>query len=122
MLPHAVPSGDVIASGIREAAALPRIVGALEMRGAPTGEWARVQYDSRAVQQGDVFVAIPGETVDGHAFVPEAVRRGALAAVVERFTLEAAWPEVRVKSARRALAILAGEETDHPSHDLLVVA
>jgi UDP-N-acetylmuramoyl-L-alanyl-D-glutamate--2,6-diaminopimelate ligase len=111
----------VIASGIREAAALPRIVGALEMRGTPAGEWARVQYDSRAVEAGDLFVAIPGEKADGHAFVPEAARRGAIAAVVERFTPEAAWPEVRVKSARRALAILAAEETDHPSHDLLVV-
>ena len=111
----------MIASGIREAAALPRIVGALEMRGTPAGEWARVQYDSRAVEAGDLFVAIPGEKADGHAFVPEAARRGAIAAVVERFTPEAAWPEVRVKSARRALAILAGEETDHPSHDLLVV-
>jgi len=111
----------VIASGIREAAAVPRIVGALEMRGAPAGEWTRVQYDSRAVEGGDLFVAIPGEKADGHAFVPEAARRGSIAAVVERFTPDASWPEVRVKSARRALAILAGEETDHPSHDLLVV-
>jgi UDP-N-acetylmuramyl-tripeptide synthetase len=111
----------VIASGIREAAALPRIVAALESRGALAGEWKRVQYDSREVAPGDLFAAIPGEKADGHAFVPEAARRGALAAVVERFTPEAAWPEVRVKSARRALAILAAEETDHPSHDLLVV-
>ncbi|HLQ66742.1 MAG TPA: UDP-N-acetylmuramoyl-L-alanyl-D-glutamate--2,6-diaminopimelate ligase [Candidatus Limnocylindrales bacterium] len=111
----------MIASGIREAAALPRIVGALETRGAPAGEWTRVQFDSREVGPGDLFVAIPGENIDGHAFIPGAMRRGALAAVVERFTPEAAWPEVRVRSARRALAILASEETDHPSHDLLVV-
>jgi len=111
----------VIASGIREAAALPRILGALETKGTPGGEWTRVQYDSRAVEAGDLFVAIPGEKADGHAFVPEAIRRGARTAVVERFTADATWPEVRVKSARRALAILANEETDHPSHDLLVV-
>jgi UDP-N-acetylmuramoyl-L-alanyl-D-glutamate--2,6-diaminopimelate ligase len=111
----------VIASGIREAAALPRIVGALETRGAPAGEWTRVQFDSREVGPGDLFVAVPGEKIDGHAFIPGAMRRGAIAAVVERFTPEAAWPEVRVRSARRALAILAAEETDHPSHDLLVV-
>ena len=111
----------MIASGIRETAALPRILGALEIHGTPGGEWMRVQYDSRAVNAGDLFVAIPGEKMDGHAFVPEAARRGAVAVVVERFTPEAAWPEVRVRSARRALAILAGEETDHPSHDLLMV-
>ena len=102
VLPHAGPSGDVIASGVREAAAVPRIVGALEMRGAPAGEWARVQYDSRAVEGGDLFVAIPGEKADGHAFVPEAARRGSIAAVVERFTPDASWPEVREERAPRA--------------------
>lgn len=40
--------------------------------------------DSRAVAPGGVFVALRGETHDGHAFVEAAVRRGAAVAVVER--------------------------------------
>lgn len=40
--------------------------------------------DSRAVRPGDLFVAIPGARVDGHRFVVEAFRRGAVAALVSR--------------------------------------
>ena len=38
--------------------------------------------DSRAVKSGEVFVAIPGERVDGHQFVQEVLDQGALAALV----------------------------------------
>ncbi|HEX4963350.1 MAG TPA: UDP-N-acetylmuramoyl-tripeptide--D-alanyl-D-alanine ligase [Thermoanaerobaculia bacterium] len=40
--------------------------------------------DSRAVRGGEVFFAFPGSQVDGHRFVPDALRRGAAAAVVNR--------------------------------------
>ncbi len=40
--------------------------------------------DSRQVIPGGLFVAIPGSRVDGHDFVPQAFRRGALAALVQR--------------------------------------
>ena len=41
-----------------------------------------VSIDSRTVVEGDLFVALPGERVDGHAFVADAVRAGAAAALV----------------------------------------
>ena len=40
--------------------------------------------DSRLVAPGEVFIALPGERVDGHAFVTEAVARGASALIVTR--------------------------------------
>lgn len=52
----------------------------------PTGGDAlacRVEHDSRAVQPGDLFVAIRGERFDGHAFIAEAVNRGAVACLVD---------------------------------------
>jgi UDP-N-acetylmuramoyl-tripeptide--D-alanyl-D-alanine ligase len=43
-----------------------------------------VVIDSRKVSPGDLFVALPGERVDGHDFVAGALARGAAAAMVER--------------------------------------
>ena len=40
--------------------------------------------DSRAVRPGHLFVALPGERVDGHEFVPDAAGNGAAAALVSR--------------------------------------
>ena len=39
--------------------------------------------DSRLVQPGELFVALPGEHVDGHAFISDAIVRGAPAASAE---------------------------------------
>jgi UDP-N-acetylmuramoyl-tripeptide--D-alanyl-D-alanine ligase len=46
----------------------------------------RVSVDSRTLQAGDLFWALRGKTHDGHQFVGEAQRRGAVASVVERRT------------------------------------
>ncbi len=48
----------------------------------PTLTIAGVSTDTRTLAPGDLFFAIPGERFDGHAFVAEALRRGASAAVV----------------------------------------
>jgi len=43
-----------------------------------------VSTDSRTIRQGELFVAIKGETYDGHAFLAQAISKGAIAAVVNR--------------------------------------
>lgn len=45
---------------------------------------ARVEIDSRRIQKGDLFVAIKGERMDGHAFVEQALEAGASAAMVSQ--------------------------------------
>src|SRR4051812_1029831 len=42
-----------------------------------------IAYDSRVVQPGSLFVAITGFHADGHAYIPQALERGAVAVVVE---------------------------------------
>ncbi len=79
-------------------------------------------YDSRRAGPGQVFFAVPGEKADGHDFIAEAVRRGAAAVVCSR---RGDWPRapaaVRVKDARRALALWAAHFFAHPSAGLTLV-
>jgi len=91
------------------------------VHGSPRGVWDRVQYDSRAVGSGDVFVAVRGQKTDGHAHLRQARDQGAMAAVVETVTPGLDLPQIRVTDSRRALALLAAEETGHPSRELVMI-
>ncbi len=87
-----------------------RLAGAgLEPRwtGSPPAGFAAVTQDSRRVEPESLFCAVPGLTVDGHAFVGEAEAAGAAAAVVEREVAGAGLPQLVVADARTALAHLA---------------
>ena len=69
---------------------------------------AGMQYDSRKIRAGDAFFPFPGERVDGHRFVAQAVAAGAAAIVSERAAqkgFEDRWATVR--HGRRALAAAA---------------
>jgi len=67
-----------------------------------------VTTDSRAVAPGDLFVALAGERFDGHAFVAEALGRGAVAALVARRAGAAGeYAQVVVHDTRAALGRLA---------------
>ena len=57
-----------------------RMTGGRRVGGNPT--FLRVVTDSRTLAPGDLFVALSGERFDGHAFVPQALRDGAVAAMV----------------------------------------
>ena len=82
---------------------------------------ARIASDSRHVEPGDCFVAVPGLRQDARRFVSEAVARGAALVVTEGERLDVAVPQILVPSARRALARLAGAYYGHPSRRLTLV-
>jgi UDP-N-acetylmuramoyl-tripeptide--D-alanyl-D-alanine ligase len=65
-----------------------------------------VSIDTRSLQYGDLFVAIPGAVFDGHDFVADAAARGASAALVERFVTHSL-PQILVRSCELALADIA---------------
>lgn len=67
----------------------------------------RIVTDSRAVRAGDLFVALKGERFDAHDFLPDVVRQGAAAVVVERLPQDLAVPAALVPDTRIALGELA---------------
>jgi UDP-N-acetylmuramoyl-tripeptide--D-alanyl-D-alanine ligase len=70
-----------------------------------------VSTDSRAVGAGELFVALQGERFDGHAYVGEAARRGAVGALTARHVKEAGagLPQIVVADTRLGLGALAGD-------------
>ena len=90
---------------IATTALLQQIVG--EYTGAPVA-FSGVCVDSRRVAAGDLFVALPGENVDGHDFVAAALAKGAALAMVERLVAGVpAAQQIRVDSSLSGIAAVA---------------
>jgi UDP-N-acetylmuramoyl-L-alanyl-D-glutamate--2,6-diaminopimelate ligase len=83
-------------------------------------EITRVLQDSRQAGPGDLFVAVPGLTVDGHSFAADAAGRGAALALQRRVTLPAGAAVLIVPSTRAALAELAATLLGRPALRLRV--
>ena len=78
-----------------------------------------VTHDSRQARPGSLFVAIPGEHVDGHDYIDQAVERGASAVAAER-PVSATVPLLTVDSSRARLGRLAARVHGDPSKSMAV--
>ncbi|MGX7829437.1 UDP-N-acetylmuramoyl-tripeptide--D-alanyl-D-alanine ligase [Actinokineospora sp. 24-640] len=68
-----------------------------------------VEFDSRKVTPGGLFVAVPGENVDGHDYAAAAVERGATAVLAAREVDAPAVIVPPVAEAHRGSVALAGD-------------
>jgi UDP-N-acetylmuramoyl-L-alanyl-D-glutamate--2,6-diaminopimelate ligase len=80
-----------------------------------------ISIDSRKVRNADLFVALRGGREDGHAFLSQAARGGAAAALVEREISSPPLPTVRVASTAAALPKVAANLHGDPSARLSVI-
>jgi UDP-N-acetylmuramoyl-L-alanyl-D-glutamate--2,6-diaminopimelate ligase len=100
---------------------LRRLPASTQVNGDTTRLVTGIEIDSRAVTPGELFVALRGTRSDGHAFVEQAVGKGAIAVVVEAAhqpVVPAHVTVVHVPDTRRALSPLAAAFYGDPSHDL----
>lgn len=97
------------------------VIGPERVVGVPVGEITALAYDSRAVAAGSLFFAIPGDHVDGHDFIADAVASGARAVVTERETPDLPVPQLLVGRSRDALADAADAWFGRPSERLEVI-
>jgi UDP-N-acetylmuramoyl-L-alanyl-D-glutamate--2,6-diaminopimelate ligase len=90
------------------------------VHGDPTVEVAGISLDSRSARHGDLFCAVRGGEVDGHAFAADAVAAGAAAVLVDH-RLGLGVPELVVADTRAAMGPLAATLWGDPSQRLTVV-
>ena len=93
-------------------------------RAGPGTDVVGVEYDSRRVQPGSLFVAFLGGTTDGNRYLPQAVAQGARAIVTDSaagFSAASAYPDlavIEVPQGRPALAAIAANFFAHPEAQL----
>ncbi len=81
-----------------------------------------IEYDSRRLEEGGLFVAVPGFTMDGHEFIPDAIARGASAVMVETMQPNLDVPQILVKNCRQAMSQAARCFFGDPAARLRVIA
>jgi len=93
------------------------------VQGDDSVEITDIAYHSQKVVKGTLFVAIRGLKADGHDFIPEAMKRGAGAVVVEDMgrCTPGRIPTIAVSNSRRALAQLSARFFGYPSGALKLI-
>jgi UDP-N-acetylmuramoyl-L-alanyl-D-glutamate--2,6-diaminopimelate ligase len=97
------------------------VIGPERVAGMPVGEVTSLAYDSRQAHGGTLFFAVPGDHVDGHDYVLDAVTHGAVGVVAERETYGISEPQLIVHRTRDALADAADAWYGRPSERLEVI-
>jgi UDP-N-acetylmuramoyl-L-alanyl-D-glutamate--2,6-diaminopimelate ligase len=97
-----------------------RGVPVIEIVGDASLDIGDVHDDSRRVKPGDLFVARRGLTVDGHLYVAEAERRGAVACVLER-DVPFGGVKVMARDAGLALAVVAANRFRNPGSAVTLI-
>jgi len=94
-----------------------------ELQGSADVEITSVVFDSRQVIPGSMFVAVKGTQVDGHDYIDQAIKQGAIAVICEDLPAHTA-AEVdflMVADSAKALSLVAANFYGNPSAQLKLV-
>jgi UDP-N-acetylmuramoyl-L-alanyl-D-glutamate--2,6-diaminopimelate ligase len=84
-----------------------------------------VEYDSRVVKHGSLFIAVKGYASDGHEYVQKAVDAGASAVIVDKSRVadfpSLGVPVLAAEDSRFALSYVSASFYGHPSHKMKVI-
>jgi len=83
----------------------------------------KIEFDSRKVEENDVFVAIRGTISDGHDFIEKAINLGAIAIVCDTLPeiIVTGITYIEVKDTNSALAFMASNYYGNPSRNLRLI-
>jgi UDP-N-acetylmuramoyl-L-alanyl-D-glutamate--2,6-diaminopimelate ligase len=105
---------------------LPQLCEDLPVRILSCSELPEIQItditsDSREVRPGTIFVAVAGNVVNGHRFIPQAVAQGAVAVMGTEPIFDLSVPYIQVEDSRKALAYLAAAFYGNPGLGLTMI-
>src|SRR5690554_4696862 len=80
-----------------------------------------IQVNSQKVTESDLFICISGYTVDGHDFVDQAIKNGAVAIIAEKELNRNDVPVLYVKDTKQTLSLIANYFYDFPSNQLHLI-
>lgn len=82
-----------------------------------------IEFDSRKIKKGSLFIAIRGTETDGHQFINQAINSGATAIICEQVPDKVSDSStiIKVENTREALAWMAAAWFDHPSNTMKVI-
>lgn len=82
----------------------------------------KIEYDSRNVKPGDMFVCIEGYSTDGHKYIKNAIASGAVAIICQKIPEgPLSYNIIKVNDSRKALAICGANYFDRPSDKMKII-
>ncbi len=94
----------------------------LEILNFENVEIENISYDSRLCRKGYLFVALRGQKLDAHSFIPEVIQSGCKVIICEEYPNDTSFGIfIKVKSSRQALAELSHAWTDFPTKSMKII-
>lgn len=81
----------------------------------------RIHYDSRKVKPGDAFLCIKGEKTDGHLYINQAIKNGAIAIITDNNFPSLSVPVINTNSTKESASLLANEFYGYPTKSMNVI-
>ncbi|MFC1490075.1 UDP-N-acetylmuramoyl-L-alanyl-D-glutamate--2,6-diaminopimelate ligase [Candidatus Latescibacterota bacterium] len=94
----------------------------IETSGDLSSEIISIEYNSRKVKSGSLFVAIKGFTFDGNSYIEDAVKKGAVGIVTDNPDTRTDVATIIVADARKAMAVIADKFYGSPQNSIVMTA
>ena len=81
-----------------------------------------ISYDSRSIKKGSMFICIRGNTVDGHDYIDESIKKGAKAILIDKkVKYQKDITYIKVNDTKKAMPIIAKNFFENPSHRINLI-
>ncbi len=93
------------------------------IKGSLEKEIDEIQYDSRKIEEDNLFVAVSGFELDGHQFIDQAIKNGATAVLIEKELpdYQKGISYIKVDNSRRTMALLAKNFFEDPLAEIKLI-